>query len=109
LPYFIFIDEDNLLGVLGDGNEDNSVGLAAQHGRDMYVVIASSESLNLGFLIRIPPGVSSPHQFSEQQPVSHNQHAKVETSAERTIPGSPIRPKVRMGWRNFDLRPKACR
>lgn len=81
------------------------LALQAQHGRDMYVVIASSESLNLGFLIRIPPGVSSPHKFSEHQPVSHNQHAKVESS----IPGGPIKLKVRIGWRNIDLWPKGCR
>lgn len=82
--------------------------LQMQHGHDMYVVLVSSQSWILGFLIRVPPGVSSPHTISIYQPVSHrahNQHVNVETS----IPGQPIILKFRIGWRMLDLWPKECR
>ena len=80
------------------------LALQVQHGHDMYVVLASSQSWILGFLIRVPPGVSSPHRISVHQPVSqraHNQHVNVETS----IPGQPIRLKLRICWRMLNLWP----
>jgi len=74
----------------------------------MYVVLASSQSWILGFLIRVPPGVSSPHRISAHQPVyqrAHNQHVNVETY----ITGQPIRLNVRIRWRMLNLWSQACR